>query len=381
MTPTHTLITCAFALDRIIGRGRVIDAYYGGWLPDESAISALAIEDIAESLSTLEMTLDPSHRLYDAHTATLHALRAHIQLHTGAARDYAELYEETYSSPLSLISPASIEATRECIVAMLGRLGYHDPWPECLRRWRTDGIVSASEYQHIIDTTRADVEGYILGEFLGKIVGEDTAGWIREHSSVRIEVVDTSEPWSGYHYYHGDYRSTITINAAKKLNRHSRGLLLCHEAFPGHHLEAVLREKAYQDGQLDRIATLNLLCSERSVMSEGWGDYGIHFAEHLLDEGAVLGFLDKKLSTDVVHNTSLALINGEIDYETAVETIVQEAGSDRERAIASLRFSREWFLYFPVYSMGYDIVRRYVADGDPARLRSLYLATSLQNLA
>ena len=380
MTSSSTLITCAFALDCIIGRGQVVDAYYGDETPDESVVSTYTIESISEVLSDLEKHLDATDSAYHAHLATIHALRAHIRLHTGDRGVYAELFETTYSHPLTLARAESIHDRRERMISILARLGYHDPFPRSLQRWRDDSLVSAREYRIIIDQTRTDVEPYIFDTFLPSVVGVDTTDFIREHSGLSIEVVDTTAPWSAYHFYRGGYQSIITINSSRKLNRHSRGLLLCHEALPGHHLEAVIREKFYRDGHLDSIATLNLLCSERSLMSEGWGDYGIHFMEHLFDEEAILGFLDKKLSTDIVHNTALAMIRGEIDEASAIETIMQGAGSDRDRAIASLRFTREWFLYFPVYSIGYDLVREYLTGHDPLCLKFLYLADSLHDL-
>ena len=70
----------------------------------------------------------------------------------------------------------------------------------------------------------------------------------------------TNQPWSGYNWYQGNYRSRIQINTDQPV-RLSRAVDLgCHEGYPGHHAYNMLLEQnlARRLG-LDRVPGLSAL--------------------------------------------------------------------------------------------------------------------------
>ena len=63
-----------------------------------------------------------------------------------------------------------------------------------------------------------------------------------EVETVHYEVV-TDQPWSGFNYYEGDYRSRVAINADLPHRLGHLPHLVAHEAYPGHHTEHCRKER------------------------------------------------------------------------------------------------------------------------------------------
>ena len=63
-----------------------------------------------------------------------------------------------------------------------------------------------------------------------------------EVETVHYEVV-TDQPWSGFNYYEGDYRSRVAINADLPHRLGQLPHLVAHEAYPGHHTEHCRKEQ------------------------------------------------------------------------------------------------------------------------------------------
>ena len=85
---------------------------------------------------------------------------------------------------------------------------------------------------------------------------------------VEIRIV-RNQPWSGYNYYMGGYRSRIDINL--DLPEHIQHILpmMTHEGYPGHHTEGALKEKHLFRGQGWEEASIFLLNTPECVISEG----------------------------------------------------------------------------------------------------------------
>lgn len=61
--------------------------------------------------------------------------------------------------------------------------------------------------------------------------------------TVELELV-SDQPWSGYNWYLGNYKSLVQTNTDLPVRAHNLPGLMAHEGYPGHHTEHVLKEEA-----------------------------------------------------------------------------------------------------------------------------------------
>lgn len=83
--------------------------------------------------------------------------------------------------------------------------------------------------------------------------------------AVELEIV-TNQPWSGYNWYRGGYRSLVQTNTDLPVKAHHLPELMAHEAYPGHHTEHALKEaRLYQEADRLENSILLLLAPESTV--------------------------------------------------------------------------------------------------------------------
>ncbi|GAB2724562.1 hypothetical protein GCM10027089_55400 [Nocardia thraciensis] len=205
-----------------------------------------------------------------------------------------------------------------------------------------------------------------------------------DHETVEYEVVG-DEPWSGFNYYLGNYRSRVAINADLKQHMAHLPALIAHEAYPGHHTEHCRKEAglvaAGQDEQtLFLVNTPQCLMAEgladlalRSIVGPGWGrwaqevytDLGLRFdgerAERLSTASAKL--------LGVRQDAALLLHDRRRDADEVAEFLQRWGLATPERARQSLRFlsSPLWRAYISTYVEGYRLLGGWLdraADAD-----------------
>jgi hypothetical protein len=92
--------------------------------------------------------------------------------------------------------------------------------------------------------------------------------------TVEYQIV-TDEPWSGFNYYLGGYRSRVAINADLPHRLSQLPHLVGHEAYPGHHTEHCRKERGLvgAGGRLEH--TVFLVNTPECLIAEGLADLGI----------------------------------------------------------------------------------------------------------
>lgn len=90
--------------------------------------------------------------------------------------------------------------------------------------------------------------------------------------SVRIDTVSGS-PWPSFAHYRGDYRSVVQVNRDFPLAASSLLEIASHEAYPGHHVLNVLRERS-----LGRERSLDSVVGREALLHEGLASYGLELA-------------------------------------------------------------------------------------------------------
>jgi len=79
----------------------------------------------------------------------------------------------------------------------------------------------------------------------------------------------TDQPWSGYNWFLGGGRSRVELNTDLPIDASRLPGLLCHEAYPGHHVEHSLKEAILYHVQGRGEHAIHLINTPECVISEG----------------------------------------------------------------------------------------------------------------
>lgn len=204
-----------------------------------------------------------------------------------------------------------------------------------------------------------------------------------EVETVRYEVV-TDQPWSGFNYYEGDYRSRVAINADLPHRLSQLPHLVAHEAYPGHHTEHCRKELglvargARIEHTVFLVNTPECLMAEgladlgvRAAIGEGWGPWA---AEVLGDLGlSVDGHLAERIAAAAaplnrVRQDAAVLLHDRGAPADEVAAFVQRWSLvSGERARQQLRFLTHplWRAYTTTYVEGFDLLARWLDARPP----------------
>lgn len=274
------------------------------------------------------------------------------------------------------IAPGDTDTYRQAHARLADALGVADTSGDALAQayssyWRADEIPA----DRVDDCVR------VFSGALRERVRDTFA--LPDNEIVEFEVV-TDQPWSGFNYYLGGYRSRVAINADLKQYMSSLPHLIAHEAYPGHHTEHCRKEEILVGGG-QREQTIFLVNTPQCLMAEGladhallaatgpdWGawaqeiyaDLGLRFdgarAQRVAD--ATSGLLG------VRQDAALLLHDRHADTDTVAAYLRRWLLAPDERARQMLRFltSPLWRAYISTYVEGYRLLERWLDAGDAA---------------
>lgn len=111
--------------------------------------------------------------------------------------------------------------------------------------------------------------GDLAQQILQEVRRRSAALWpIPDDESVELKVV-SNKPWGGYNWYLGDCRSLVEINEDVPMNLHYLVEMVAHEAYPGHHLEKILKDEKWLRGHGHLDLTIFLYNTPQCVIAEG----------------------------------------------------------------------------------------------------------------
>jgi hypothetical protein len=201
-----------------------------------------------------------------------------------------------------------------------------------------------------------------------------------EVETVAYEVV-TDQPWSGFNYYEGAFRSRVAINADLPHRLGQLPHLVAHESYPGHHTEHCRKELGLveKDGRVEH--TVFLVNTPECLMAEGLADLGIEAtvatgwgpwaAEILADLGLRFdGELAERVTAAaaplnrVRQDAAILLHDRGADPDEVVAFLQRWSLVSTERARQQLRFLTHplWRAYISTYVEGFDLLARWLAD-------------------
>ena len=213
-----------------------------------------------------------------------------------------------------------------------------------------------------------------------------------EGEEIVLQIVQ-GQPWSGYNWYLGNYRSRVDVNTDLPVRANSMLGLMTHEGYPGHHTEHAIKEQLLYRRQGHAEACVQLINGPECVISEGLADLArdVIFTEPelvawLSDEFYPLAGIavDIKRDRAIAHalrelrpvsgNAAFLLHRDGAGEETVVDYI-RRYGADTEKQARQLyRFiSNPLFgSYIFNYHYGRDLLARYIKAGElVARFRTL----------
>jgi len=200
-----------------------------------------------------------------------------------------------------------------------------------------------------------------------------------EVETVQYEVV-TDQPWSGFNYYEGDYRSRVAINADLPHRLGHLPHLVAHEAYPGHHTEHCRKERGLVERAARTEHTIFLVNTPECLMAEGladlgveasvgdgWGpwaaeilgDLGLRFDGHLAERIAAAAAPLNRVRQDA----AILLHDRGTDADDVVAYLQQWSLVSTERARQQIRFLTHplWRAYITTYVEGFDLLSRWLA--------------------
>jgi hypothetical protein len=194
--------------------------------------------------------------------------------------------------------------------------------------------------------------------------------------------VVTDQPWSGFNFYEGNYRSRVAINADLPHRLSHLPHLVAHEAYPGHHTPSTAaRNSGWSSGAARIEHTLFLVNTPECLMAEGLADLGVQAsigdgwgpwaAEILGDLGLRLdGHVAERIAAAtaplnrVRQDAAILLHDRGADPDEVIAYLQRWSLVSAERAAQQLRFLTHplWRAYISTYIEGYDLLSRWLAD-------------------
>lgn len=205
------------------------------------------------------------------------------------------------------------------------------------------------------------------------------------------------QSWQAYNWFKGNSRSLIQVNTDIPLTIDQMVGLACHEGYPGHHVFHCLLEKILYRGKGWLEFSIYPLFSPMSVIAEGLGNFAVELAfpdnEQLKFESGVLcplaGIDPKNLEQyhQILKTSGLLkrarnliardFLDGRMSEEAAVEKIRELLVRSPESARQSLEFIKTYRSYILTYTVGEDLVRRYILEkagvGHPEKQWAVFL--------
>ena len=295
----------------------------------------------------------------------LDALRARVRMIEGATLTFDEESKALYDAVAPTHPDVFFEGTLDELAALLPGDG---SLVERYETYRQKLAIPRDRLTRVFDRAIAECRRRTLPH----VTLPDT-------ESFTVEYV-TNKPWSGYNWYHGDYRSVIQVNTDLPIYIDRAVDLACHEGYPGHHVYNALLEQQLVRNRGWVEFSIYALFSPQSLIAEGTANYGIEVAfpgdERTKFEREVLypeAGLDGSLAPPYARIQTLVdrlayagneaarrYLNGALDRAHTVVWLSRYAMMAPARAEQRTRFFDTYRSYVINYNLGKDLVKQYV---------------------
>jgi len=358
---------------------RVEEGYVDSYTGDPALRGVVAGEptpdpaDLARQAERLLAAVPDTPRTNGFDTARADYLTAHLRALALAGRKFAGedvgFVDEVEAYFDVRIGKGDPEKYRQAHVALDEALGGTGPLADRVRAHRSADEIPPARLEECIYAFSSALRDRVRATYP-----------LPDRETITYEVV-TDKPWSGFNYYHGDYRSTVAVNADLKQQMANLPRLVAHESYPGHHTEHCRKEAGLVAGLGQGEQTIFLVNTPQCLMAEGladlalyavvgpdWGpwaaeiyaDLGLRFDGHRAEAVAAA----TAALADVRQDAALMLHDEHRDVDEVVAFLKRWLLVDDERARQSLRFlsSPLWRAYTSTYVEGYRLLRGWLDD-------------------
>jgi hypothetical protein len=357
----------------------LVDGYYGPpelktRVEGEEPVAADVLVDEANALlvDAEEADLEPQRRRWLS--AQLRGLACVAEMVSGAEIAWTDAVRRCYGVEVSPAAEDDFARVHEQLDAALPGSG---ELAERLERWKQSQELAPETvlpaFQALIDELRKRASG---------LTDLPDGEWID------VELV-TGEPWAAYNWYLGELKSRIEINTDLPLRSYFLAVLAAHEAYPGHHTEAVCKEARLVRERGHVETSILLIHTPECLVSEGIAQIAIEQAfgdEWVAKASEILRPLDVPFDVEVAQvvadaQDALEDVDVNIAYHSSesgwsVDDSVayhrRWALSPEDRARKSVGFDTHpmWSVYVPTYSRGRRLAREF-ASSTPDGFRRL----------
>ncbi len=300
-------------------------------------------------------------------------IRAHLRALACAGRKFAGedigFVDEVHDYFDVRIAKGEVDTYRQAHARLDDVLGGDGPLAERMEAYRTAEEIPPNRLAECIEAFSSALRDRVRAEYP-----------LPDTETVEYQVV-TDQPWSGFNYYLGDYRSTVAVNADVKQLMSNLPRLVAHESYPGHHTEHCRKEVGLVNRKGHAEQTIFLVNTPQCLMAEGladlalyaaigpgWGrwaagiyaDLGLRFdgerAEAMSEASAALA--------GVRQDAALMLHDEHRDADEVAAFLRRWLLVNDTRARQMLRFlsSPLWRAYTSTYVEGYRLLRGWLDD-------------------
>lgn len=378
-------IKLALAADNLLGKGTIVDTYYGdpSLVDDLPEILSKYItpDELLAGLQQLRMQLakdvssKPSYFSKTYIDKQIASLITHIRLRI---RSYNPPYSEAVKLLLDthLLAPSYFDINKRynCLKQLFHQIDLKGNLLDMVTTWEKSGVVSAEEYIAVVERTAPKFLQHAYRKVLLPVLGEEIAEWLIKQTNLSFEIKETNESWSAYNYYERGFKGHIVFNKKAQRNIFGIPIFVAHEAYPGHHITALIREALYIHGIVGAEATLHLLCSPESVIMEGIGEYAYFLVEehHKANLNTYIYNELDRLRTEVQYLADIQLYVQKYSAEKVKQFMQKKGLMSPEEVERSFKFIQEWKYYVPSYAIGFTLVKNVVERYGEEGIRILY---------
>jgi len=312
----------------------IVDAYFG---PDELKPELQGIRPADELLTDLNQLTDV---INDEITDGLRrgflvgeiaSLRTVVDWLTGGDIPYSKLVSELFHIDIQQFSERDIDEAQ----ANLDRLLPGDESQTLKERvylYQEKGKVSGDELKQLIEgelQEKAAEVGNLFKEKVFSVMGKNVTD-----NGVTYKTVK-DEPWSGYNYYQGDFKSINAFNTDRSFNRYNLLGVIWHEY--EHHVSGLWREKAFREKGWTELSIVPLHTG-RCVISEGTADTAREFLEIKESETEELVHALYKLRRMTSINAAVMLNEKGTPKDEVIEYLIERGLRKPKSAKGSIQF-------------------------------------------
>ena len=314
----------------------VVDAYTG---PDElhpkkqskDKAPSDIVQDILQTFDTLRDEVEDPLRI-EYMMGELHSLNVVIDWLDGKEMSYAELVEGLFHIPMKKYSEREIDMRLVPLEEAMSDFP-GDDLREKLQRFNKEGAVTGEALQNLLESDLQKRSTEIGQEFRNKVYS--VMGASVPDNGVQYEAV-RNEPWGGYNWYLGEFKSLNQFNIDRTFNRDSLQATMYHEY--EHHVSNLWREKAYLNSRNLELSIVPLHTG-RCVISEGTADTAKDFLGISEDDPRILvlnAMAPLRRMTQI--NAAILLNDEDKTIEEVVDYLSTRGWRTRESAEASIPF-------------------------------------------